>query len=154
MSRRDFVHILSFDYNYSSPVCLPNQHPTVPTTVSPYAGDTTPSHAHRIISPDVRYYHYLFHFSLTLLTDTTVIHACKQEYPHTLITPGCITNQPKHNRYSCLQNRSTHAQSLLLVAQPIYPRTFVMPIYPPIYSRTIVLFFYTTDLPDVSIPHP
>ena len=141
-SPRDFVHILSLDCIYSSPVFYPSNSPTVPTPVISYAGDAIP-HTHTVLyHPTSDILLDCIPFSLILLSDTIVIHACTTDYLHTLVTIFCTTNIPKHIRYSCLQHQHTNAQTFLLLAQPIFPRTTIFLVGQPIYPHALVIPIY------------
>ena len=101
-----FVPILSLVCIFSSAICHPSHSPTVPTPILTYAGDATPSHAHRVISSDVRYSIAFSFISFSYRSRITIVlpvpprrHICAQNYRSRL-----SIMYPVLPRHSCIHH--------------------------------------------------
>ena len=103
---RAFVPILSLACIFSSAVCHPSHSPPVPTPVLPYAGDATPSHAHRYI---IRC--QLFHCSLLSLVFLSLPH-------NHYVTRSTSSFLYAPYRHSCARNN----RSRISIMYPVLPR--------------------------------
>ena len=110
-------------------MCHPSHIPTVPPPVFPYAGDATPSHAHRILSSGVSYsiafsfLSFSYRSRITIVSPVLPHHSCI----HHIVTvvPGTIV--PVYLFCSPVLPRHSGIHHTLHYARDYHSRTIVMP---------------------------